>query len=142
MTIDEAIKERQKVIEVQEKLYEEASSDESKEIIKSAIDNDRQLAEWLTELKQWRRVYGVCPSYEMCIPECKEGYNAQIAEYKRLLKMAVEDISKMTCNNDTHSPDSCYICDKHGNCSYADSFKWCKADEALKLIGEANNDEP
>lgn len=101
----------------------------------------RQLAEWLTELKQWRRVYGVCPSYEMCIPECKEGYNAQIAEYKRLLKAAVEDISKMPCNNDTHRPDSCYICVKHGNCSYADSFKWCKADIALKLIGEDGETE-
>lgn len=54
MTIDEAIKERQKVIEVQEKLYEEASTNESKEIIKSATDNDRQFVEWLTELKQWR----------------------------------------------------------------------------------------
>lgn len=54
MTIDEAIKERQKVIEVQEKLYEEASTNESKEIIKSATDNDRQLAEWLTELKELR----------------------------------------------------------------------------------------
>ena len=139
MTIDEAIKERQKLIEVQEKLYEEASTNESKEIIKSAIDNDHQLVEWLTELKQWRRVYGICPSYEMCIPECKEGYNAQIAEYKRLLKAAVEDISKMPCNNDPHSPDSCYICDKHGNCSYTDSFKWCKADIALKLIGDEPN---
>jgi hypothetical protein len=55
----------------------------------------RQLAEWLTELKQWRRVYGVCPSYEMCIPECKEGYNAQIAEYKRLLKAAINYIQRM-----------------------------------------------
>ena len=106
--------------------------------IQCAADH-RQLAEWLTELKQWRRVYGVCPSYEMCIPECKEGYNAQIAEYKRLLKAAVEDISKMPCNNDTHSPDSCYICDKHGNCSYTDSFKWCKANIALKLIGDESN---
>lgn len=70
----------------------------------------RQLAEWLTELK----------------------------EAKRLLKMAVEDLSTMPCNNDTHSPDSCYICEKHGNCSYTDSFKWCKADIALKLIGETN----
>ena len=70
------------------------------------------------------------------------GYNEQLAEWlrelkeaKRLLKNAVEDISKMPCNNDTHRPESCYICEKHGNCSYADSFKWCKADEALKLIG-------
>lgn len=54
MTIDEAIKERQKDIEVQEKLYEEASTNESKGIIKSATDNDRQLAEWLTELKDLR----------------------------------------------------------------------------------------
>ena len=60
----------------------------------------------------------------------------ELCEAKRLLKMAVEDISKMPCNNDTHRPDSCYICVKHGNCSYADSFKWCKADIALKLIGE------
>ena len=52
MTIDEAIKERQKVIEVQEKLYEEASTNESKEIIKSATDNDLQLVEWLTEYKE------------------------------------------------------------------------------------------
>lgn len=52
MTIDEAIEERLKVIEVQEKLYEEASTDESKEIIKNATDNDRQLAEWLTDYKE------------------------------------------------------------------------------------------
>lgn len=68
------------------------------------------------------------------------GYYKELKEAKRLLKMAVEDISKMPCNNDTHSPDSCYICDKHGNCSYADSFKWCKADIALKLIGEDENE--
>lgn len=54
MTIDEAIEERLKVIKVQEKLYEESYSDESKEIIKNATDNDRQLAEWLTELKDLR----------------------------------------------------------------------------------------
>lgn len=45
MTIDEAIKERQKVVEVQEKLYEDASTNKSKKIIKSATDNDRQLVE-------------------------------------------------------------------------------------------------
>lgn len=143
MTLDEAIKERQKVIEVQEKLYEEASSDESKGIIKSAIDNDRQLAMWLTELKDLREENKVLTSEcDRLITEKAEllKQHEQIAEYKRLLKMAVEDISKMPCNNDTHSPESCYICVKHGNCSYADSFKWCKADEALKLIGEDENE--
>lgn len=68
------------------------------ECIQCAADH-RQLAEWLTELKQWRRVYGICPNYEMCIPECKEGYNAQIAEYKRLLKAAVEDFAKLDREN-------------------------------------------
>ena len=65
---------------------------------------------------------------------------AELCEAKRLLKMAVEDLSKMPCNNDTHRPDSCYICVKHGNCSYTDGFKWCRADIALKLIGEQNDE--
>lgn len=52
MTLDEAIEERLKVIKLQEKLYEECCPDASKEIIKSATDNDRQLVEWLMELKQ------------------------------------------------------------------------------------------
>lgn len=56
MTLDEAIEERLKVIKVQEKLYEEASTNESKEIIKSATDNDRQILEWLTELKEAKRL--------------------------------------------------------------------------------------
>lgn len=72
MTIDEAIEERLKVIKVQEKLYEEASTNESKEIIKSATDNDRQLVEWLKDLK----------------------------EAKRLLKLAILDIyHKCSCEN-------------------------------------------
>jgi hypothetical protein len=125
--------------EIKRNTYEVLTAEAAEQKCLSCAAEHRQLAEWLTELKQWRRVYGVCPSYEMCIPECKEGYNAQIAEYKRLLKMAVEDISKMPCNNDTHRPDSCYICEKHGNCSYTDSFKWCKADIALKLIGDESN---
>ena len=146
MTIDEAISHALEVAERQEYLsqnyheyVEEKWNVKAREKCAKRAAEHRQLAEWLTELKQWRRVYGVCPNYEMCIPECREGYNAQIAEYKKLLEMAVEDISKMPCNNDTHRPESCYICDKHGNCAYSDSFKWCKADIALKLIGETND---
>lgn len=57
MTLDKAIEERLKVIKLQEKLYEECCSDASKEIIKSATDNDRQLVEWLKELKHYREVF-------------------------------------------------------------------------------------
>jgi hypothetical protein len=115
MTIDEAIKHlehgtEQLEMEIKSGLWIKGSESELR--CKEGIVLNKQHIEWLTELK----------------------------EAKRLLKMAVEDLSKMPCNNDTHSPDSCYICDKHGNCSYADSFKWCKADIALKLIGDGNNE--
>jgi len=121
MTLDEAIEERLKVIKVQEKLYEESYSDESKEIIKSAIDNDRQLAEWLRELK----------------------------EAKRLLKMAVESLRWLALHTED-SYGSCVIRDDnaHNKCDncpldnpeYTDC-KWEYEAEALKLMGETN-DEP
>ena len=127
LDIDTAIKHCEKVAEQNEtsaityknckeikaNMYEKLTAEKAENECRECAAEHRQLAAWLTELK----------------------------EAKRLLKMAVEDLSKMPCNNDTHSPDSCYICVKHGNCSYADSFKWCRADIALKLIGETN-DEP
>ena len=130
MTLDEAINKNIKMAELQERLLSNAD-DSLKEIVMKFATEYRQLAEWLTELKQWRRVYGICPSYEMCIPECKEGYNAQIAEYKRLLKAAVEDM---------HIEDMCDVCVKRipnspihcpdgSNC-----FVWRYKDEAEKLI--------
>lgn len=69
----------------------------------------------------------------MCIPECKEGYNAQIAEYKRLLKLAVEDIHSIFDETDGYCTtrlrcDTCPASEK-------DCTKWRYADEALKLIG-------
>lgn len=121
MTIDEAIKICE---EDAEKIGGNPQSDRHAE-------RCRQLAEWLTELKQWRRVYGVCPSYEMCIPECKEGYNAQISEYKRLLKVAVEDMSEKNFCAKVCKRDS-FACRVSDTCD----FKWRYADEALALIGE------
>ena len=143
MTLDEAIKQ---CLEVADDLTKQADTADDAMILdgfsvddcRQYIANLRQLVEWLTELKQWRRVYGVCPSYEMCIPECKEGYNAQIAEYKRLLKAAVEDMYNSV--NDVH----CKYCSKwhtdqcqgtsHLDCYIENKFKWRYADEALKLI--------
>lgn len=112
-----------------------------------------QLAEWLTELQQWRRVYGVCPSYEMCIPECKEGYNAQIAEYKQLLKVAVDDIQVLLSGigepmESINREKACEICEYNSecNCSIActihNGFKhWRFREEALKLIGEEGEND-
>lgn len=124
MTLDEAIKHCLKVAEESEysaimfkqkkeasAFLEKAEAEKAENDCKQRATDHRQLAEWLTELKEARRI----------------------------LKLAVEDLSTMPCNNDTHSPDSCYICVKHGNCSYTDSFKWCRTDIALKLIGGSEN---
>lgn len=89
-----------------------------------------QLTGWLTELKKFREVYSVVPCYEMCIPECKEGYDAQISEYKRLLKAAVEALNDGSCNKD------CRQCENHKSCDYDNRFKWKHTEEAMKLIEE------
>ena len=122
MTLDEAIKHCLEVADSKEREAEFETdyacyfmTDKEREECKECAAEHRQLAEWLTELKQWRRVYGVCPSYEMCIPECKEGYNAQIAEYKRILKAAVEDYPDLT-------------------------DMWRYADKVIKLIGGDESD--
>ena len=140
MTIDEAIKH---CLETAEQLEERANipykvedSELQDNACRECAADHRQLAEWLTELKQWRRVYGICPSYEMCIPECKEGYNAQIAEYKRLLKAAVEDM---------HVEDMCDVCVKripnsHIHCpDGSNCFVWRYKEETEKLIGGSEN---
>ena len=120
MTIDEAIKHCEEVAEKNE--CKMTSDDGYTDVsMKQCAADHRQLTEWLTELKQWRRVYGVVPSYEMCIPECKEGYNAQIAEYKRLLKAAMEDMKIL------------YEAGKDEGCIGIE-YKWRHEDEALKLI--------
>lgn len=135
MTIDEAIEERLKVIKVQEKLYEESYSDESKEIIKNATDNDRQLAEWLTELKDLREENKVLTSEcDRLIKEKGEllskvsggdvlricQLEEQLEEAKRLLKAAVEDFSEVKS----------YLSEPYSRlCN-----KWRYEDEALKLI--------
>ena len=122
MTIDEAIRHCEEVAERYDRVEDSHADDGLKqECIQCAADH-RQLAEWLTELKQWRRVYGICQSYEMCISECKEGYDAQIAEYKRLLKAAVEDFSEI--KSYLSEPYS-HLCDK-----------WRFADEAQKLLND------
>ena len=140
LTLDEAIKHCLDIADGQDKCADISVSEHAKERISKCAADHRQLAEWLTELKQWRRVYGVCPSYEMCIPECREGYDAQIAEYKRLLKAAVEDMYNSV--NDVH----CKYCSKwhtdqcqgtsHLDCYIENKYKWRYADEALALIGE------
>ena len=70
----------------------------------------------------------VLDSCEQLIPEK--------SEYKRLLKLAVEDFSNM--NDHIFDCDGmCDTCPIHGNRDECD--KWVRADEALKLIGDEPN---
>jgi hypothetical protein len=66
---------------------------------------------------------------------------AELVDAKRLLKLAVDDMTKIEFGNE------CIVCDKkllpdgcpiHNNisCNFKQDFKWRYLDEALKLIGE------
>ena len=113
MTLEEAIKHCLEVAERYDRVEDSHADDGLKlECIQCAADH-RQLAEWLTELK----------------------------EAKRLLKAAVEDMTGMQFGEECKVcskkllPNECPI---HNNvsCILGKDFKWRYADEALALIGE------
>ena len=116
MTIDEGIKNleygtKQLEMEIESGLWIKGS--ESELCCKEGIALNKQLIEWLTELK----------------------------ETKRLLKAAVEDIYKARIGGNCELcciPQDISKCDYDmgGDCQ----FKWRYADEALKLIGGRKND--
>lgn len=122
MTIDEAISH---AIEVAEKNECKMTSDDGYTDVsmKRCATEHRQLAAWLTELKELRDTVE-----ELC-------------EAKRLLKMAVSII-----NNSFPEVGSCWGCANHDEVNdeckggafaeCADVCKWKYADEALALIGE------
>ena len=122
MTLDEAIKHCLDIADGQDKCAEISVSEHAKERISQCAADHRQLAEWLTELK----------------------------EAKRLLKAAVEDNTRVLREN---FGDICQFCKHYSNSEaqcckpHNGSGSWCcenaewrYADEALKLIGGAEND--
>lgn len=69
----------------------------------------------------------------------------ELADAKRLLKLAVDDMTKIEFGNE------CIVCDKkllpdgcsiHNNisCNFKQDFKWRYLDEALKLMGDDTNE--
>lgn len=122
----------------------------------------RQLAEWLTELKELREenkvltsecdrlikekgellqkvsggdVLRICQLEDRLQAELDNSHclEIELAEAKRLLKLAVEDFSNM--NDHIFDCDGmCDTCPIHGNRDECD--KWVRADEALKLLGD------
>ena len=98
LTLDEAIKH---CLEVAEK-YET----QTEEWCRECATDHRQLAEWLTELK----------------------------EAKRLLKAAAKIAKNLPCDDDNCG--ECIHNDNGYVCSEYECFEWRYADEALALIGE------
>lgn len=100
--------------------------------------NYRQLTEWLKELKELRNSIGAVKLSNMkealeLIREYKADnakQREQIAEYKRLLKLAICELG------DAQDCDSCIAdCSIGTDCIY----KWHCSDEAKKLIGDEPN---
>ena len=94
--------------------------------------NEKQLAEWLEELRELRGIVAasnVLAKDALAVDTlCK-----QILEYKRLLKLAVEDLEELHSEADC----SCNCCkgEKAESCQFIKCWTWRYADEALKLIG-------
>lgn len=146
MTLDEAIKHCLEVAEQNETQADKIG----RQLIGSAMDkyatdcrecaaDHKQLAEWLTELKDLREENKVLTSE--CDRLIKEKgkllkKSEQIAKYKSLLKAAVEGysfIGHITKDYSCPSFTSCSACpmDEGKQCK-----RWEHEAEALKLIGE------
>lgn len=111
MTLDEAIKHCLDIADGQDKCADISVSEHAKERIRECANDHRQLAEWLTELK----------------------------EARRLLKAAVEDFREI--NSDILTCKYCkWYSAETVECSYPDDVPceqicgWKHADEALALI--------
>ena len=100
-----------------------------------------KLLAFLQELKKYRETFGDVKNTKFCIPECKEGcenlvkqYERENAELKRMLRLAVMDIGKMKSCEEF---PLCVGCPKE-NEPYCE---WKRHDEAMKLLGGAENAE-
>ncbi len=169
MTIDEAIKHCLEVAEQQEadSFIDRWSDDDEwseslKENCRQCAADHRQLAEWLTELKELSLQQnaprlGSIEEYHFELARCKTAFwscnkrcmdaeeqyrrkveelktaQEQISEYKRLLKAALADMNNGGCNS------NCFKCKHCGACDYSERFTWKHTDEALKLIGGSEN---
>ena len=148
--------------EIKTNMYEKLTAEKAENDCRECAADHRQLAEWLKDYKLLRGEYFKCQlnsidDYRREAARCRAAYFSlssahshltirqtdtyqELQEAKRLLKLAVEDFTKVPCNNDAYNPNSCGICVKQNNCNYSDSFKWRYTDEALALIGEDGED--
>ena len=157
MTLDEAIAHYLEVAEQNETQADKIG----RQFIGSAMDKratdcrecaaeQRQLAEWLTELKELRNSLGAVKLKDMkeavgLLQELNaenDQLTSQLAEAKRLLKLAIEDFkavnsNMLTCRYCKHYDagiDDCGLSDDDSACE--DICGWRYTDEVKKLIND------
>ena len=152
MTIDEMIKHHIDIAKMQESRIEKWKKNrdaDAEKFHKQLAAYHRQLAEWLTELKEYREKTEVTCK-ELSAVELANvaialfNYEKQIAEYKRLLKAAFEDIVWLNehtvdgdggCLIETATDIETYLaCPLNVKNSHL--CGWKHQAEALALIGE------
>lgn len=158
LTLDEAIKHCLEVAEDNETKAQKigvqflgTTKDKEATDCRECAADHRQLAEWLTELKELRNSIGAVKLKDMkeavgLLQELNaenDQLTSQLAEAKWLLKSAVEDIHELLCDkkNLDGNGQSCNICSYIEWCPCCkectireDLRNWRYADEALKLI--------
>lgn len=129
-----------------------AMTDKEREEYKKCAAEHRQLAEWLTELKELRNSIGAVKLKDMkeavgLLQELNtenDQLTSQLVEAKRLLKLAVEDFAKLdrenTKNKNCMMPEmdcaDCPLSWDSVDCRVEPCHSWRYANEALKLIGD------
>lgn len=149
LTLDEAIKHCLEVAERQEfsaddkEMYSEMLGEDYKgfeEGCRECAADHRQLAEWLTDYKDLREENKVLMhECDRLIKEKGELLKKleQVAEYKRLLKSAINILKRYKpCDGDYDCSECIH---QRRNCGYDDRFKWRYADVAKKLLGDETN---
>ena len=110
--------------------------DEAIKICKEDAEHCRQLAEWLTELKELREKYReVVTEGEILNADyteqvaLNEQYKKREQQYKRLLKSAIAE-QHIVCEWGDCGEHCCWV--ENGRCSQ----EWSGVSEAMKLIEE------
>lgn len=93
LDIDAAIKHCLEVADGQDKCAEISVSEHAKERISQCATENRQLAEWLTELKEAKSIIRVCNRVLGYLLECEIESTSTRHEVKTLLKSITEYLS-------------------------------------------------
>lgn len=151
MTIDEAIRHCEEVAWENDRkamCVEEAYQTTEQRNCEQCAADHRQLAEWLTDYKELKNSIGAVKLKDMkeavgLLQELNtenDQLTSQLADAKRLLKLAIEDFktvnsNMLTCRYCKHYDagiDDCGLSDDDSACE--DICGWRYADEVKKLI--------